>query len=317
MKRIKYFLLASVAFLGFLFTSCNPTPEGVVSLVVDPSDSILTVEPGQTISWHLTMSPDPVENSTVGQLTITQIRNGESEELETNVYNSESTVEHDFSYTVPDDVEDGEQIQIVFTVTDGLSNNQTSFTVYLEASVQTITYAEINDVQFTYISTNLENEMMIVLTAEGYSMAGGTSTEGQLAFGYNGADHIRNIIASPNAQEIVELFDANDVTYTTDDKQITFIKRINATWEDIDANYIINDLVVDENNTDYIANSQNLGYGASVVLVGELIAFNNPNTGVKGVLKVTYLGRDKSGEKLTTDLRADIKYVVFPNTSAK
>ncbi len=316
MKKIKLILAAIVAVAGLLFTACNPTPQGSVSLVVQPADTLLSVEPGDTLTWHITISPDAVEKSTVGQLTVTEIRGGTSQGLITNVYDSETTVEDDFSYVVPSNADDGEQIQIVFTATDGLSNNQTTFTVTLV--VNATIYVSATDVTFTYNSTSLDNEMMAVLSRDGISMADGNSTSGQIAFIYVGSTNVKNTIASPNAQEIADAYNYNNVTYTTSDKQITFFKRItgDVTWDNVDANYI-NNLTLDENTTDYIAGSQNLGYGVSVVGVGDLVAFNNPTTGVKGVLKVTYIQYAKSGAKITATLRADIKYLAYPNTSAK
>ncbi len=316
MKKIKLILAAVVAVAGLLFTACNPTPQGSVSLVVNPSDTVMSVEPGDTITWHITISPDAVEKSTVGQLTVTEIRNGNSNVLTTNVYNSETTVEDDYVYVVPNNVEDGEQIQIVFTATDGLSNNQTTFTVNLV--VNATVYVEATNVTFTYKSTTLDNQMMAVLSRSGISMADGHSTSGQIAFIYNGANNVRNTIASPNADEIRQVYAANGKTYTTTDKQITFFKKLSGiTWADVDANYINSDLTVDENNTDYISNSQNLGYGVALVQNGDLIGFNNPKTGVKGVLKVTNISTAKNGVKITATLTADIKYLAYPSTSTK
>ena len=317
MKKIKLILAAVIAVAGLLFTACNPTSNGNVSLVIQPADSIMAVEPGQTISWHITISPDAVERSTVGQLTVTEIRNGVSNVLVTNVYNSETTVEDDFSYTVPDDANDGEQIQIVFTATDGLSSNQATFTVTL--AVNAVVYVEGTDLTFTYVSTSLDNEMMAVLSRDGISLAGGTSTTGQLAFIYVGdtTNLIHNTIASPNAQEIADAYSYNGINYTTDDKQVTFYKKVtDVTWDGVDANYI-NNIVLDENSTDYIAGSPNLGYGVSMLQVGDLVAFNNPQTGVKGVLKVTNIQWAKSGVKITATMTVDIKYLAYPNSSAK
>ncbi len=315
MKKVKLVLAAVIAVAGLLFTACNPTPQGKVTLVINPADTIVTVEPGQTLTWHVTISPDAVAKSTVGQLSVTELRNGTSTVLETNVYNSETAVEDDISYTVPKDVQNGEQIQIVFTATDGLSNNQTTYTVTL--AVNAIIYAEVDNVTFTYNSTNLTNEMMAVLTKDGVSMADGNSTSGQIAFVYNGSDNIRNTVASPNADEIKQLYSANGITYTTDDKQVTFFNRVtDATWDNVDANYI-NNLSLDENSSDNVGNTASLGYGVSIIKVGDLVAFNNPKTGVKGVMKITNVQYAKDGIKITATMTADIKYLVYPNTSAK
>ncbi len=317
MKKIKLVLALVVAVAGLLFTACNPESNGKVTLVLNPADTMLTAEPGDTLTWHYTLSPDAVEKSTVGTLTIKEIRgNGTENGLLTSVYNSEVSVEDDFSYVVPSDAQDGEEIKIVFSVTDGVSGLETDYTVTIV--INAIMYVEATNITLTYVSTSLDNQMMLVMTRDGISLEGGNSTAGQIAYIYNGDVNIKNTLASPNAQEIVDVYSVNGVTYTTNDKQITFFKKLSGvTWDAIDAQYINDNVTVDETTSDYIAGSQTLGYGVAVVVNGDLVAFNNPATGVKGIVKVNTIEFAKSGSKITTTINVDVKYLAYPATNAK
>ncbi len=317
MKKIKLTLALVIAVAGLLFTACNPKSNGKVTIVLNPADTMLTAEPGDTLTWHYTLSPDAVEKSSVGTLTIKEIRgNGTENGLLTSVYNAENSVEDDFSYVVPSDAQDGEQIKIVFSVTDGVSGLETDYTVTIV--VNATMYVEATDLTLTYVSTSLDNQMMLVMTRNGVSLEGGTSTDGQIAYVYNGDVDIKNTLASPNAQEIADAYAPNGINYTTSDKQITFFKKLSGvTWSDIDAQYINDNVTVDETTSDYIAGNSNLGYGVAVVGVGDLVAFNNPTTGVKGVVKVNNIQYAKSGAKITATINIDLKYLAYPANNAK
>jgi hypothetical protein len=311
LKNLAFGLLGVL--VAVLFTAC-PIPQGQVSITIDPAGN-LTVKPGQVVTWNVTLTPDSVNKSTLGKFYV--LANNDTV-FATDLQNSSEPRSFQVNYTVPADAQNGQQITVTFIAYDGVSGLQSSLSVTL--TVEAEYYVESDNITFEYVSTSLDNQMMLLLSKDGYQLRDGEDTLAQIAYIYVGDQDnlIHNTLASPNAYEIADAYSYNGIEYTTDDKQITFFKRVTGqyTWDAITKDDVDN-LTVNETNTDYIGNSQNLGYGVSPVEVGDIVAFYNPKTNVKGFIYVTYIEFAKNGAKITAHMTVDVKYVVYPSETAK
>ncbi len=309
MKKLLGALGALALVITLALTSCQP-PKGVITITLSPSDTVLTVQPGQTVTWHITLTPDAANKGAVGKLTVTV--NG-STVFDNDFGGAKEAVDTTVSFQVPTSAKSGDQYNVVFTATDANSGLSASVTVLLNVVAET--YVEEDNVTMNWVSTSLtSNSMMMDLTKDGVQLENAESTTGQIAYVYNGDASVLNTLASPNADEIAQAYSANGITYSTDDKQVTFMKRVTTSyvWDNIDQ-ATIDSLNLDENSTDYIANSTSLGYGVSTLSTGDIVAFYNPQTNVKGFIRVVSFSTAK-GSQISTTLTVDVKYVVYPQT---
>ncbi len=306
MKVLKNLAIGLAAVLvGVLFTAC-PTPQGTISITIDPAGD-MEVEPGQVVTWNVTLAPDSAMSSALGDFYV--IANSDTV-FSTNLNGATDTKTFQISLTVPEDAPNGEVINVQFVAVDALSKLESSVSVKLTVNGET--YVTQDQITMEWNTTSLDNTMMLVLTKDGISLEGGTSTAGQIAYMYNGDASILNTLASPNADEIAQAYSYNNITYTTDDKQETYFQRVTDqyTWDAIGQTDCEN-INIDATTSSLIANSSSLGYGVSTLAVGDIIAFYNPATNVKGFIKVDSYSTAK-GEKLTTTLTVDIKYIAVP-----
>ena len=309
MKKLLGALGALALVITLALTSCQP-PKGVITITLSPSDTVLTVQPGQTVTWHITLTPDAANKGAIGKLTVTV--NG-STVFDNDFGGAKEAVDTTVSFQVPTSAKSGDQYNVVFTATDANSGLSASVTVLLNVVAET--YVEEDSVTMNWVSTSLtSNSMMMDLTKDGVQLENAESTTGQIAYVYNGDASVLNTLASPNADEIAQAYSANGITYSTDDKQVTFMKRVTTSyvWDNIDQ-ATIDSLNLDENSTDYIANSTSLGYGVSTLATGDIVAFYNPQTNVKGFIRVVSFSTAK-GSQISTTLTVDVKYVVYPQT---
>ena len=311
MKTLKGLAAGLFAVLiTILFTAC-PNPQGQISITIDPAGN-LTVAPGQTVTWNVTLTPDSTQSSALGQFFV--IANQDTV-FNTDLQGVTESRSFQVNYTVPQDAQNGQNINITFVAVDAKSGLSSSVAVVLTVNAET--YQEHQDITLTWNSTTLDNHMMLVLTSDGVSLDGGGSTVGIIAYMYNGSDNIRNTIASPNAQEIADAYSANGINYSTSDKHETYFKRVTGqvNWDDIDQATIDN-LALTANESDVIAGNPDLGYGVSTLAANDIIAFDNPATNVKGYILVKSFSTAK-GAKISTTLTIDIKYVAGPAQTAK
>ncbi len=312
MKTLKSIAIGlSVVLMGILFTAC-PTNQGLISIQINPAGN-LEVAPGTTVAWDVTLTPDSTQRSALGTFYFIV----DNDTLRTfDLGGQETATTFQVSLTIPDSIPDGTQFNVTFLAVDAYSGLQNSVSIVITVKA-TSSYNELADITLTYNSTSLDNQMMLVLTADGYSLEGGTSTNGQIAYMYNGDATILNTLASPNAQEIVDAYSANGVTYTTSDKQETYFKKVTGSyvWDNIGQADCEN-ISLDATTSDLIAGSSTLGYGVSTLAVGDIIEFYNPATNVKGFIKVNSYSTAKSN-LITTTLNIDVKYVVGSSTTAK
>ncbi len=311
MKTLKGLAAGLFAVLiTILFTAC-PNPQGQISITIDPAGN-LTVQPGQTVTWNVTLTPDSTQSSALGKFFVIV---DQDTVFNTDLQGVTETRSFQVNYTVPQDAQNGQNINVTFVAIDAKSGLSSSVAVTLTVNAET--YHEFQDITLNWNSTTLDNQMMLVLNSDGYSLAGGNSTDGIVAYMYNGSQNILNTLASPNAQEIADAYDANGVTYTTSDKHETYFKRVTGqvNWADIDQAAIDN-LSIGASESDLISGSANLGYGVSTLAANDIIAFDNPATNVKGYILVKSMSNAK-GAKISTTLTIDIKYVAGPVQTAK
>ncbi len=312
MKKIGLYFGLIVVSLSMLLTACNK-PSGVLSMVVSPNDTLITnVAPGDTLTWQVSIVPDAVEESTVGEVSVTVESAGVINTLMDSTYNSEGTVNFSFSIVIPQEAQDGQEFVVNITATDGKSGNPISFETTVVVNAEQ--YQEVSDITLYWNSTDLATNLALLLTKDGAQTVDANSTDAILSYMYNGDASILNTIASPDADEIAQAYAANGITYTTSDKQNTIIAKYTGTtpWEDMDETFVRS--YDNEITTDYIAGNPDLGNGVSTLTVGDILIFQNKATGVLGVLRVTNL----STAKFTSNLTVDVKYVVMPaSTTAK
>ncbi len=295
--------------VAVLFTAC-PNPQGQIAISIDPAGN-LTVKPGETVSWNVTLTPDSTQSSALGQFYL--IANQDTV-FQTDLNGTTESQTFQVNLTIPDSAVNGEQINVTFVAVDAKSGLSSSISVVL--TVETEVYNEFQNVTLNWVSDDITAKMMLVLSSDGYSLADGNSTDGIIAYMYNGDADVLNTLASPNAQEIVDAFSANGVSYDTSNKHETYFKRMsNLNWDDIDQ-ATIDSLDLSADQSDVIANNADLGYGVSVLSVGDIVAFYNAATNTKGFIKVDNISTAK-GTLISTDMTVDVKYVIGPSMTAK
>ena len=298
--------------VAVLFTAC-PNPKGQIAITISP-DSNLTVKPGQTVTWNVTLSPDSTQSSAIGKFYLIA---GQDTAFQTDLQGATESQTFQVNLKISDSASNGQQINVTFVAIDAKSGLSSSVSVVLTVQVPPQeTYNEEQDVTLNWNSTDITAEMMLKLTAGGPYTVNGNSTDGIIAYMYNGDADVHNTLASPNAKQIADAFSANGVSYDTSNKHETYFKRVaNMTWDAIDQT-TIDQLDLTADNSDVIANNPNLGYGVTTLKVGDIVAFNNPATNTKGFIKVDYISTAK-GTLGATSMKIDVKYVIGPSTTAK
>ncbi len=295
--------------VAVLFTAC-PNPQGQIGISIDPAGN-LTVKPGETVSWNVTLTPDSTQSSALGQFYLIA---DQDTVFQTDLQGATESQTFQVNLTIPDSVTNGQQINVTFVAVDAKSGLSSSLSVVL--TVETEVYNDFQNITLNWNSEDITTQMMLVLSADGYSLADGNSTDGVVAYMYNGDADVLNTLASPNAQEIADAFSANGVSYDTSNKHETYFKRMsNLNWDDIDQ-ATIDSLNLSADQSDVIANNANLGYGVSTLSVGDIVAFYNAATNTKGFIRVDNISTAK-GTLIATNMTVDLKYVIGPSTTAK
>ena len=268
----------------------------VISIDTYPDASqIQYAEPGDYLYWYIYLYTDNNEISNIGEF---KIKEGDTVLYSSDFSNNSNSTEYiDFDYTVPNDAQGGEQIIFTLEATDAYSGNVTTetLTIEIEASPTLIE----STFSLEYSSTTLTNTMMLVCDPSGISVAGGSSTEGDLAFVWNNIYGYS--IVSPDAYWIAELYSYNGITYTTSDKKNTKIQQYTGSysWSDLNATRI-EDLYI------YSSTITGGGNGVQGVNTGNILAFETED-GRKGVFLVT------SNNKVTKLMSAEVKYQASSN----
>ncbi len=98
---------------------------------------------------------------------------------------------------------------------------------------------------------------------------------------------MHSTIASPDAPWLVDALSAQNIPYTVDDKNTTYINTSQVTFDQIDAQYL-HYLDVPPH---YIGNSELNGYGVDNLQIGSVIVFKTA-AGLKGAAKVLDINGD-------------------------
>ena len=294
MKKLRVILgsFTLIALLALLTACPKPSPDNPTITVTQDIDSVvLGVE--TVVTFTVAVNPDVTNGSKITKLEI--VAPDTAQNFMKDDYDSESTVNHIYEYTVAADVEVGE-LNFTFTGYDDQDNSVVEGTLFITVAETVPIYAVI--VEWTgsleYSSTSLTNTMMLVCDADGGTTGGGTETNADLAFvwqttyGYS--------VVSPDAAWIAELYSYNGITYTTADKNNTQIMLYTGglAWADFTAE-IIDGLEI---TTSTVTGG---GNGVQSVNTGDILVFNTAD-GQKGAFLVT------SNSKVTKNMAGEAKY---------
>jgi len=267
------------------------TMEELNTVHTEELGAVTTVTAGATVDFEVVLTPQTIDG---GELGTFNVSTSDSTIFTADYAGTTNSKTVTVSYTVPTDAVAGTSISLNFEATDNKSGQTNSAAATINVGSGIPEMVSVSNIQGSYTSTSTDNQMMFVLGTDGVTTEGATSTDGDLAFtwqttyGYS--------ICSPNAQWIHDLFDLNDINYTTSDKKETKIQKY-------DGSVAFADLTAEDLDTMTITTETLTGGGNGVqgLNEGDVVVFETQD-GRKGALLV------KTNAKVTKNMTADFKY---------
>ncbi len=120
MKKINVVFSVLVAVVLFL-ASCNPDPDGLVTITVDQGDTTLVA--GESVTFKITLNADADADGELGAFTVLDGTTA----LDSATYSGTAETVHTFTYTMAEDATEGDDaITLTFEAKDGASGNTTT-----------------------------------------------------------------------------------------------------------------------------------------------------------------------------------------------
>ena len=274
-----------------LFSACDKTYDvPTVTVTQDVDTVVLGVE--TVVTFTVAVTPDVTNGSKITKLEI--VAPDTAQNFMKDDYESASTVNHTFEYTVAADVEAGE-LNFTFTGYDDQDQSKIEGTVFITvAAPAEPTFPVLVDWtgSLEYSSSTLGNTMMLVCGVDGATTGGGTETNADLAFVWQSTYGYS--VVSPDAAWIADLYSYNGITYSTSDKNNTQIMLYTGEWADL-TDEVIDGLIITT------ATVTGGGNGVQGVNTGDILVYKTAD-GQKGAFLVT------SNSKITKNMAGEAKY---------
>ncbi len=201
-----------------------------------------------------------------------------------------------YDYEVPANLAEGSSVTITFSASnkDGEASEDFTFTVATgggdEPEAEVVEYTGKT---LTWNSTSKTSTTALVVDG-GSVEAIGTNSDvvfaWQNTYGYS--------LVSPDAEWITDLYDANSITYATDDKNHTKLEKVTSAWDDIDVAFL-EALSITE------ADLSGGGVGVEDLAAGDIVVFETAD-GKFGAIKVTTAGAKKN-TMIEKSITVDVK----------
>jgi len=292
MKNLKI-ILGSLIFISLL-PSCyyffkSPCSFSSLVYIEISEDSSIMFYAGETSDFEIKLIPDPTMDAGIGRFVISE---GEKVLVDTNYNNLEEPVIFNFSYTVSENAECGEEILLSVEVTEFEEGETTIESIEMNVYCGQPIITDMGSLIYT--SATIEEDFIIACNNYGAEVVNGNSTDGDIAFVWN--YNLGYTLVSPNAEWIANIYSYNGITYNISDKRETKIALYTGEidWSEF-TDEIISELEV---NSSTIADS---GNGVQNLQDGDIIIFETED-GRRGILKVML------DSKVTQTMGFEIKY---------
>lgn len=301
MKKLNVILGTFMVAVVALLASCNPDPETYVTITVDTNN--VSIAPGESYTFEITMTPDMVEEGQVGDMTIAE----GSVVLDSASFNSSSEVKHSFTYTVASDAVEGTDISLAVEVFDAVSGNGSTETISITVGAVPNVVVSHTALTLNYDngSTGFASSTPMLKIEKDMDNATVNCTvvgpeEGNVGLVYQ--SQYGNALASPDASWLETMYTINGASYSANGKTHTKLMKFTGDYDALTVEDIQNMTVTEE----YLAGNDANGVAVDNLASGDYVAFETAD-GVKGVFKVTASKGTEKGTKATSDITMDVK----------